>query len=57
MFGFSHLPFSTSITKFLNGDEQGIILYINQLDNIQLYQKTIINITLTIEQDNIVYLS
>ncbi len=57
MFGFSHLPFSTSITKFLNGDEQGIILYINQIDSIQLHQKTVIGITLTIEQDNIIHLS
>jgi hypothetical protein len=57
MFGIGHLPFSTSITKFLNGDEQGIILYINQLDNIHLYQKTVIGITLTIEKDNIIELS
>ena len=57
MFGISHLPFSTSVTKFLNGDEQGIILYINQFDNMHLYQKTVIGITLTIEQDNIIHLS
>ncbi len=56
MFGFSILPFSTSITKFLNGDEQGIILYINRSDNVCGDIKTVISFSLHIEQDKVIEL-
>ena len=51
MFGISHLPFSTSETVFLNGDKDNIILYINTSDSLSLSQKTVVTITLNIEQD------
>mgnify|MGYP001234083721 CR=1 FL=1 len=53
MFGFSLLPFSTSVTKFLNGMEEGIILYVNRKDDITITRTTIISITLCIEQDKV----
>jgi hypothetical protein len=56
MFGFSILPFSTSITKFVNGDEQGIILYINRTDSFENNICTVISITLEIEQDKTIEL-
>ncbi len=56
MFGFSILPFSTSITKFLNGDEQGIILYINKSDKVCGDIKTVISFSLHIEQDKVIEL-
>ena len=56
MFGISHLPFSTSITKFVNGFQEGIILHINRTDTFSLCKTTVITITLTIEQDKVLEL-
>ena len=56
MFGFSLLPFSTSVTKFLNGMEEGIILYVHRQDKITISPTTVITLTLCIEQDKVLEL-
>lgn len=37
MFGFSHLPFSTSFTPTFNGAEEFFTLFIDQSDDFILY--------------------
>lgn len=51
MFVFSLLPFSTSLTKFLNGDQEDIILYVNRVDSFSNCIKTVISLTLEIDQN------
>lgn len=56
MFLLSSLPLSTSNTHQLNGIESDIILYINELEPLDLCVKQVVNIELFIEQDKTIIL-
>mgnify|MGYP003124623508 CR=1 FL=1 len=53
----SSLPMSSSFTKFLNGLDQEIILYVNRTDDVNLSQNSTIEITLYIDRTQSVILS
>jgi hypothetical protein len=56
MFGYSHLPFSTSDTIYFNGEVFGFILHVKTKDNFSSNINTLVSFTLSIQQDNVIIL-
>jgi hypothetical protein len=52
MFGYSHLPFSTSETPLLNGDILNFILYISQNPSFILNIQEQLDLILSIQTQN-----
>ena len=52
----SSLPISSSFTKFLNGLDNEIVLHVNRTDEVNLFQKSTIEITLYIDRSKNVVL-
>jgi hypothetical protein len=50
MFGFSHLPFSTSLTTTYNGIEESFVLYIDQRSDFNLYIDQELDLNMFLEQ-------
>jgi hypothetical protein len=46
MFGYSHLPFSTSFTESFNGVQESFVLYIDQSSDFNLFIEQFPYITL-----------
>ena len=56
MFGFSHLPYSTSDTVFFNGEVFRFILNAGILQNLPFYVEKEISFILNIQQDSVIIL-
>lgn len=56
MFGYSHLPFSTSDTVYFNGEIFGFILNVKITENISPNIQKQVSFILNIEQDNTIIL-
>ena len=56
MFGFSHLPYSTSDTVFFNGEVFGFILNVGISQNLPFYVEKEISFILNIQQDSVIIL-
>lgn len=56
MFGFSHLPYSTSETAMFNGEVFGFIFNIGISNAIPLYVEKEISFILNIQQDSVIIL-
>lgn len=50
MFGYSHLPFSTSLTPLYNGNSEVFILYVDQARDLLFYLEQEPTITLYLEK-------
>lgn len=56
MFGFSHLPYSTSETAMFNGENFGFILNVGIFNKFPLYVEKEISFILNIQQDSVIIL-
>jgi hypothetical protein len=50
MFGYSHLPFSTSFTESFNGVQESFVLYIDQSSDFNLFIEQELNLDMFLEQ-------
>lgn len=51
MFGYSHLPFSTSFTPVFNGETETFTLFIEQSQDLDFHIKQLLNFNFDITQN------